>query len=223
MNEEGLTPEQRRATLELLEKAALNDYPNPERLGCPGSEFLHRLATNRKSIPLSDARLEHVARCSPCFSEFVKYREAAKHRIIARRAVIGVGVAAAAMIAGLAVKKTLAPAHVEYEHAEINLLASGVQRGAESQSATGPVSLPRKPLDLAMTLPFASPTGQYEVQVLRRDGSPTGLRTSGDAYRSEGLTILHVRLNVSSLPPDKYQLGYRHVPFDTIPVPIEIH
>ena len=222
MNEEGLTPEQRRTTLELFEKAALNDYPNPERLGCPGSEFLRRLANDRKSIPLSDPRLEHVARCSPCFGEFVQYRDYVKHRVTARRAVIGLVAAAAAAIAGLAVKATIGPAHVEYEHAEINLLASGAQRGANSQPTTAATSLPRKPLDLAITLPFASPTGQYEVQVLHNNGSPTGLKASGDAELSDGRTILRVRLNVSSLPPDDYELGYRHVPFDTIPVPIMI-
>ena len=223
MNEERLTPEQRRAMLELLEKSALNDYPNPERLGCPGSEFLRRLATDRKSISLSDPRLQHVARCSPCFSEFVQYRDAAKRGIMTRRTAIGIGGAVAAAIAGFAVKSTLGPSHhLEYERVEINLLTSGAQRGTDSQGSVAPVDLPRKPLDLAITLPFASPTGQYEVQVLHSNGTPTGLKASGDAYRSDGKTVLNVRLNVSQLPPDDYELGYRHVPFDTIPVPIKI-
>lgn len=222
MSEERLTPEQRRAMLELLEKSALNDYPNPERLGCPGSEFLRRLATDRKSIPLSDPRLLHVARCSPCFGEFVQYRDAAKHHLATRRAVIGVGGAVAAVIAGLVVKSALGPEHIQYEHAEVNLLTSGAQRGPNSQPSIERIDLPRKPLDLAITLPFATPTGQYEVQILRKDGSPTGLKASGNARRSDGKTILNVRLNLSSLPPDNYQLGYRHVPFDTIPVPVTI-
>src|SRR3954470_13408752 len=40
MNDERLTPEQRRTMLDLLEQAALHDYPNPERIGCPGADFL---------------------------------------------------------------------------------------------------------------------------------------------------------------------------------------
>lgn len=223
MNEEHLRPEQRRAMLELLEKSALTDYPNPERVGCPGSDFLSMLATNRKSIALSDPRLQHVARCSPCFGEFAKYRDAAKHRITSRRAFIGVGAAAAAALAGFAIKSKLGPAQLQYEHAEIDLLNAGTQRGPDSASSSARVDLPRKPLDLAITLPFASPTGEYEIQVLHRDGSPTGVQSSGNAYRSNGKTILNLRMNLSSLPPDDYQLGYRHVPFDTIPVPIKIH
>lgn len=222
MNEEHLTPEQRRATLDLLEKSALTDYPNPDRIGCPGSAFLKTLATDRKSIPLSDARLEHVTRCSPCFGAFVRYRDAAKHRIKSRRAFIGVGAAVAATLAVFAIRSTIGPAHLQYEHAEINLLNAGAQRGANSAPSSARVDLPRKPLDLVIILPFASPTGDYEVQVLRSDGTPSGLKSSGKAYLSSGKTILNVRINLSSLPPDDYQLGYRHVPFDTIPVPIKI-
>jgi hypothetical protein len=223
MTEEHLTPEQRRAMLELLEKSALADYPNPERIGCPGSDFLKTLATDRKSIPLSDPRLQHVARCSPCFGEFVKYRDAAKHQVSSRRAFIGVGAAAAAALAAFGIRSILGPAHLQYEHSEIDLLNAGTQRSANSAPSAPKVDLPRKPLDLAITLPFASPTGEYEVQVLHRDGTPTGLKSSGKAYLSNGKTVLNVRMNLSSLPPDDYQLGYRHVPFDTIPVPIKIH
>jgi hypothetical protein len=223
MNEEHLTPEQRRATLKLLEKSALTDYPNPDRIGCPDSAFLRRLATDRKSIPLSDGRLEHVVRCSPCFAEFVEFRDAAKHRITRRRAFIGVVAAAAAALAALAIRSTTGPSDLQYEHAEIDLLKTGTERGAYSGPSSVRVDLPRKPLALAITLPFASPTGDYEVQVLRSDGTPSGLKWSGKAYLSDGKTILKLRINLSSLPPDDYQLGYRHVPFDTIPVPIKIY
>src|SRR5581483_9537071 len=183
MTEEHRTPEQRRATLELLEKSALTDYPNPDRIGCPGSAFLKTLATDRKSILISDSRLEHVARCSPCFGEFVKYRDAAKHRITSRRAFIGVGAAAAAALAAFAIRSTLGPMHLQYAHAEIDLLNAGAQRGADSEPSSARVDLPRKPLELAITPPYASPAGEYEVQVLHRDGAHAGVKSSGNAYR----------------------------------------
>lgn len=208
--------------LELLEKSALNDYPNPERIGCPGSEFLKRLATNRRTIPLNDTRLTHVARCSPCFSEFARYRDAAKRRLISRRGLIGMGAVAAAAVIGFVVRSTVGDAGLTYQRAEVNLLASGTVRGSGSQTSAERVDLPRKPLDLRITLPFASAEGQYEIQILHRDGTPTGLKGSGDARLTDGKTVLNVRLNLSSLPADDYQLGYRHLPFDTIPVPIKV-
>jgi hypothetical protein len=75
MDDGSLTDEQGQLMLELLEQAALHDYPNPQRSGCPGSEFLFRLACDRGSIDISDARLTHVARCSPCFTEFRSCRQ----------------------------------------------------------------------------------------------------------------------------------------------------
>src|SRR6185437_8516397 len=75
----GLKGEERQL-LRLLAESALNDYPNPERIGCPGQDFLRTLAYRRKLIPVSDPRLDHVVRCSPCFREFTNFQAAAKRR-----------------------------------------------------------------------------------------------------------------------------------------------
>src|SRR3954453_2892529 len=98
MDDGRLTREQQRRMLELLEQAALHDYPNPERKGCPGSEFLQRLATDRASIDLDDPRLNHIARCSPCYREFLSYRKSAQTRSLTRRALFAAGGLAAAGI-----------------------------------------------------------------------------------------------------------------------------
>ena len=37
--------------LEVFEQSSLQDYPNPDRIGCPGQPFLRKLAFDRKSIP----------------------------------------------------------------------------------------------------------------------------------------------------------------------------
>src|SRR4051794_28047045 len=105
MDDSRLTPEQHRRMLELLEQAALHDYPNPERKGCPGSEFLQRLAADRASINLDDSRLTHIARCSPCYREFLSYRKSAQTRSVTRRGLLVVaGGLAAAGIAVVAVR-----------------------------------------------------------------------------------------------------------------------
>jgi len=74
-----IQPRQQRM-LAMFEQAALNDYPNPDRVGCPGSAFLERLARNRRSIPITHPDLIHVARCSPCSREFSEYRQEAARR-----------------------------------------------------------------------------------------------------------------------------------------------
>lgn len=214
--------------LALFEQAALHDYPNPERIGCPGPDFLKRLATDRKSIPASDPRLRHVARCSPCFREFVEYRDAARRKLVTRRAVLGIaGTAAAAGIAAIAVRFLNAPNSNSdaYEHVEIDLSNAGTFRGSEpnAEASAPQASLPRKRLDLEIILPFASAEGNYEVQVLHQDGKPTGLRASGTAHLVGGKTILPIRIDLTSLPADRYQIGIRRIPFDWMPIPIRIH
>src|SRR3954447_10903122 len=104
MDDGRLTREQHRRMLGLLEQAALQDYPNPERKGCPGQDFLQRLANERASISLDDPRLTHVARCSPCYREFVSYRRSARKSSISRRAVLAAGGLAAAGIAVIGVR-----------------------------------------------------------------------------------------------------------------------
>src|SRR5215469_3518698 len=96
MGEENPSREEEARILAMFEQAALNDYPNPDRLGCPGSAFLERLARNRRSIPITHPDLTHVARCSPCFREFSEYRrEAVWHSRQMRRAIL-----AATIVAG---------------------------------------------------------------------------------------------------------------------------
>src|ERR1700761_187381 len=75
MDEEKQSTEEERRLLEMFQRAALNDFPNPQRADCPGMNFLRRLAHDRKSISLSDPALTHIARCSPCFREYRALRD----------------------------------------------------------------------------------------------------------------------------------------------------
>src|SRR5580700_8039546 len=85
MDEEKLSPQEERRLLEMFGQSSLNDYPNPDREGCPETAFIRTLAFDRKSIPIRHPDLTHVARCSPCFREFLAYRkQAALHRMLKR-------------------------------------------------------------------------------------------------------------------------------------------
>ena len=62
---------------EILQEAILRDYPNPERRGCPGSEALKGLASH--DLPQSsNPAWDHVTHCSPCYGEFLAFRELKK-------------------------------------------------------------------------------------------------------------------------------------------------
>lgn len=49
-----------------MEQVALNEYPNPERIGCPSEETLEAFARDARSFAILDQIFDHVGRCSPC-------------------------------------------------------------------------------------------------------------------------------------------------------------
>src|ERR1017187_8397033 len=51
----------------LMEQAALHDYPNPERKGCPSQEKLEAFARDPRSFSLQDPIFDHVPHCSNCY------------------------------------------------------------------------------------------------------------------------------------------------------------
>jgi hypothetical protein len=53
------------------------DYPNPERLGCPGSDVLRRLATSPETFACQPT-LQHLGRCAPCVDELKEFRSKMK-------------------------------------------------------------------------------------------------------------------------------------------------
>jgi hypothetical protein len=203
----------------------LHDYPNPERIGCPGAEFLKRLAVDRASISLDDTRLTHVARCSPCYREFVAYRKAARNRAMTRRALLAIGsVAAAAGIAVVGVRTSHKSTSEPWVRETIDLSGNQVTRGTNSNPgpAAKTFDLPAKRLDLTITLPLASPEGDYQVEVLNSSSKQADVHATGKAYLKDGATLLHVRLDLSSLRPDSYQIGIRRNPYDWMPIPVQV-
>jgi hypothetical protein len=229
MDDEQLTPKQDRKMLKLLEEAALHDHPNPDRIGCPGTDFLKRLATDRRSISISDPALDHVANCSPCFREFAGYRDRVKRARVSRRTAMAAGatiiIAGAAVTVNSLLDRSKPPDSTgdQFQPAEFNMFNDSAERGASDKELRGRPSpnLPRKRLNLLITLPFASPEGDYEVQVMGPDGA-TGLKASGPAHILNGKTLLRVRLDLTKLQPDTYKLGIRRVPYDWTSQPVNI-
>jgi hypothetical protein len=216
-----------RELFQLLAKSALNDYPNPDRLGCPGRDFLHTLAFDRKSIPVSDARLDHVVHCSPCFRELTEFQAAAKtHRktvwagiaVVAATFVIGVALWVSGVFARWLPSRTISTPIV----AQINLQNRSITLGGSAPSQQNEaIFVPRGQLKLTILLPFGSEAGAYDVQILKEVDNPL-IAGSGQATISGGVTKLSVSLDTSSLGPGKYLLGIREPPLDWAFNPITI-
>lgn len=229
-NESEPTGEEREF-LDLLAESALNDYPNPDRIGCPGDEFLRRLATDRKSVSLRDPRLDHVVHCSPCFREFTAFQAKAAKRTGKHKTILFAFAAAAALV--IAVTLWIPFIHGRGNSgtqganstpivAQINLQDRSIVRGGSSGSGEkGTLHLPRGRLKLTVLLPFGSDAGTYQIQILQDVQRPL-LTAVGTAEIVDGVTKLTVSLNTSSLNRGKYMLGVRQPPLDWTYSPIMV-
>jgi hypothetical protein len=62
--------------LEAFERIIHEDFPNPQRIGCPGGEALLRLV--EESGPVQQkGLLAHIRQCAPCFDELKELRHKA--------------------------------------------------------------------------------------------------------------------------------------------------
>ena len=56
-------------------EAALRQFPNPNRIGCPDSETIIGIAA--KTVPFNHPAMVHVAQCSECLQDIARLEEAA--------------------------------------------------------------------------------------------------------------------------------------------------
>lgn len=227
--------EEERALLELLKQAALNDYPNPERNGCPGRDFLRELAFRRSSIPVTDPRVDHIVHCSPCFREFTELRDQGQPK---RRPTVIIAAATVAVLAIVLSLWIIARTHSNETNSRSQTASTGAQtlepisalldfrkisvtRGASGEAQHETPKVPRGLLDLTILLPFGSEPGAYDVEIQREVDRPL-VTASGTAAIVDGVTTLRVRLDTSTLPSGRYLLGARRPPLDWVFAPVSL-
>ena len=59
--------------LEAFERIIHEDFPNAQRIGCPGPETLAKLA-GESGHPQPKRLLDHIRQCAPCFDELKELR-----------------------------------------------------------------------------------------------------------------------------------------------------
>ena len=59
--------------LEVFQRIIHEDFPNPQRIGCPGYEALLKLA-EESGLVQQTGLLAHIRQCAPCFDELKELR-----------------------------------------------------------------------------------------------------------------------------------------------------
>jgi hypothetical protein len=213
-----------------LQDLILRDYPNPERKGCPGDAVLKELAERPLDRTIEDdPHWHHLTHCSECYREFLVLKPELRREAKARRARAGWTLAAGLVVVGLgllfAVRQgwfsSQRPQNAEVAYIKQTVDIPSMTRSAEAGGdSKPPIVIPRKPVDLTLQLPIASPVGPYEFQLLREKQAVVS--ASGNATLANGTTSFTVRLDLSKLTPGMYEMSVRKVGWDWGYYPVEI-
>lgn len=177
--------------------------PNPERIGCPPRDILGELA--RRERPLGDPGYEHLAKCSPCYSEFRTLQSSSGKTVTTPKG-SGESIEQSPEVVA---RNAPPPAARTAVVTELDLRAfSVVTSGDRTDSVAHVVTLPRSLVDLTLLLPVSSGPGSYEVQVL--DANLQSLASGkGEGEIRVDATAVRVALDLRSVPHGAHQLAVR--------------
>jgi hypothetical protein len=195
--------------LDILRQGLATEFPNPERIGCPGNALLKGMAQGKVSLTEAEPWLDHLGSCSPCFQEFKEFR---RQSAIQRRRVLTWAAASAAVLL-FAVGGWLwmrARHSVEApDTAVLDLRERSVARGqSQADAGQAPLEIPRSAKHLVLDLPIGSKEGPYDVGLLADTGDQL-LRATGMAELDDHIMGLRVDVDLSSIRPGEYSLGVR--------------
>jgi hypothetical protein len=206
--------------LDILRQGLAKEFPNPERIGCPGDTLLKGIAERR--VPLTEAEpwLDHLGSCSPCFQQFTEFRKVVRQR---RRVQIWLAVAAILLfsVGGWLWVRTRTSV-VGTDIAVLDLRERSVTRGqSPSEVGQAPLAIPRTAKHLILDLPIGSKDGPYDIGLLTEAGDLI-LRATGVAQLQNHVTDLHVDVDLGSVRPGTYSLAVRQLSLEWTRYPIRV-
>jgi hypothetical protein len=207
--------------LDLLNKGLSRDFPNPQRIGCPGTAILKSIAFHKLPLAEADPWLEHFSSCSPCFQEFGEIRKQAA----GQRSQTQMWLAAAAMVL-LAVAAWMwvrsRPTEQTAAVVVLDLRARSIARGENlSETSQPPLEVPRSAKSLNLELPIGSNEGVYDVALLNRSGAEL-FRVSATAKLEDHIVVLRANLDLAGVSPGSYFLGVRQPGLEWTRFPIRL-
>ncbi len=194
-------------------------FPNPDRVGCPGQDPLRAIAFRKLDRKKAKEWDDHLSHCSPCFTEYMAFREEAQRSarfrmIAAAAAVVVIGIATWLVFRSIGTRGpkrgdlTAHNTNATYQANLLDLREKSALRGAEPNANGSPVELPRAALALSIYLPTGSEPGKYEVEVVEQPDNPF-VTSEGSAVLRDHIAVLEVRLNLEPLHPGLYLVGIR--------------
>jgi hypothetical protein len=217
---------------EKLQERVLEQYPNPDRIGCFDHSTLEAWVNTPEKLDLSDPKYLHVLKCAECTRELIELRRCRNEQTeralvpqIPNRATRALSWRWAAFASVLLCCLAVAGVFYWRTHSigtptqvaestpvavTIDLSQAGTTRGSDT-STVATVVLPRRVVTAHVVLPNFSPGGDYAVSVTT-DRSGTSEKETGRAVANvQGFHAdLTVALDLRSLQPGTYFLATTH-------------
>ena len=195
--------------LDVLGRGLLKDFPNPERIGCPGADVLKKIASH--DMPLSEAQkwLDHLGSCSPCYADFKRFGEAFERQRRQRWLAAAAGILLAVGVLGWALLHKRNESFVA-QTAVLDLRDRSVARGGEPAPGEQPLEVSRAVKRVNVYLPLGSAEGPYELRIATTTGSAI-FTTNGVASLKDGVTSIQAAVDLSSASPGRYVLQVRRL------------
>jgi hypothetical protein len=207
--------------LDILRQGLAEEFPNPERIGCPGSALLKGILQGRVSLTEAEPWLDHLGSCSPCFQEFTAFRRQAVSQRRRMQAWVAVAAVLVFAVAGWLWMRAR-PSLQTTATVVLDLRERSVARGQNpSETGQAPLEIPRSAKHLILDLPIGSKEGPYDVGLLTEGGDQI-LRATGTAQLHDHATSLRVDVDVSSVRPGAYFLGVRQPDLEWARYPVRV-
>jgi hypothetical protein len=207
LNAKGYSERDERRVLDALGRGLLNEFPNPERTGCPGSDVLRRIAAHQMPLAEAERWLDHLTSCSPCYGDFNQFRES--YRLARRRVILAI----AASILVIATGASWWVIHTKNEirlaqSTVIDLRNRSVARGSDPVPVEPPLEIRRSVSRLVIYLPLGSSDGLYEIRIATPAGNAI-LTTRGVAFLKDGVTSIQAVADLSAASAGQYVFQVR--------------
>jgi hypothetical protein len=189
-----------------IQSEILTAYPNPTRKDCPGDAVVKQVA-ERKEVT-TDEPWEHITHCSPCYAEFLAYKDSFREREKQRKTWFRYQMVAAAC---LVVAAAVVPFfwnrldqgrvyNAEFDLRHRLSFRGGSDSDEQPTQLNPPLTLRRGHVHLRIDLPETWQPGRYDVAFLDQAGRRPVFTTTGTATVQGGSSVLNVdaRLDVSS-------------------------
>jgi hypothetical protein len=197
--------------LAALGRGLLQEYPNPDRVGCPRLGVIRDIAFHKLPLAKAEPWLDHLSSCSPCYRDFCRFRDAYQFR----RTTAFLAIAVSVLIVGFVGGRTFIQKQQQNRLAQTALLdlrdrsvTRGIESGSEVIPGERPLEVSRRVTHLNFYLPKDSSEGPYEVRILKPSGESL-MTTTGVAKRDRGIVSLEVVVSLAPAGRGPYVLQIR--------------